>query len=129
MRRSAVRAGGNLLAQKVLLGQTNGYRLHPQRERFRASKNPVAAISTYLWAMINEVTAIVCNFDASKIAMRRPKVSISVTQGQLKFEFEHLRRKLRLGDRARLRVLSAMRPKPHPLRRVAPGDTESWEVV
>jgi len=118
-----------LLAQKVLLGQTKGYRFHPQLERFRASKNPVAAISTYLWAVIDEATARGYNFDASKIAMGRRRVSISVTQGQLEFEFEHSRRKLRVRDRARLRILSTMRLKPHPMLRVIPGDAESWELV
>jgi len=118
-----------LLAQKVLRGQTKGYRFHPQLKRFRASKNPVAAISTYLWAVIDEATARGYNFDASKIAMRRRRVSISVTQGQLEFEFEHSRRKLRVRDRARLRILSTMRLKPHPMLRVFPGDAESWELV
>ena len=37
-----------LLAQKVLLGQTTGYRFHPQLKRFQGSKNPVGAINTYL---------------------------------------------------------------------------------
>ena len=37
-----------LLAQKVLLGETNGYRNHPQLIRFRATRNPVGAIATYL---------------------------------------------------------------------------------
>ena len=43
-----------LLAQKVLLGQTAGYRFHPQLKRFQANKNPVGAISTYLWGVVDE---------------------------------------------------------------------------
>ena len=37
-----------LLAQKVLLGQTKGYRSHPQLKRFQATKDPAATIGTYL---------------------------------------------------------------------------------
>jgi hypothetical protein len=118
-----------LLAQKVLLGQTNGYRFHPQLERFRASKNPVAAISTYLWAVFDEASARGYNFDVSKIATRRHAVSIPVTQGQLQFEYEHLRRKLRVRDRVRFRMLIASKLIAHPMLRVVAGSIEPWEVV
>jgi hypothetical protein len=37
-----------LLASAVLAGRTVGYIHHPQLARFRASKDPVAAIETYL---------------------------------------------------------------------------------
>src|SRR5664279_1641625 len=97
-----------LLAQKVLLGRTCGYRSHPQLRRFRAADNPVAAISAYLWAVADEATARGYDFDASKITMRRCAVSIPVTQGQLEFEREHLSRKLRVRDRARFRALRTM---------------------
>ena len=118
-----------LLAQKVLLGQTNGYRFHPQLNRFRASKNPVAAISTYLWAVVDEAIARGYNFDASKIAMRKRAVSIPVTQGQMEFEREHLSRKLRVRDRARFRTHSTTRLLPHPMLRVVAGGIEPWEIV
>ena len=116
-----------LLAQKVLLGQTKGYRFHPQLERFRASKNPVAAISTYLWAVVDEASARGYNFDVAKIAMRRQAVALPVTLGQLEFEREHLKRKLRVRDRAKYRLLSATRLRPHPMLRVVIGGLEPWE--
>ena len=37
-----------LLAQKVLRGETKGYRHHPQLIRFQAQKNPVAAVAAFL---------------------------------------------------------------------------------
>ena len=37
-----------LLAQKVLLGKTKGYRHHPQLIRFQAHINPVAAVAAFL---------------------------------------------------------------------------------
>ena len=118
-----------MLAQKVLLGQTKGYRFHPQLERFRERKNPVAAISTYLWAVVDEASARGYNFDDSKIAMKRQAVSIPVTRGQLEFEREHLMRKLRVRDQAKFRMLRAARLRPHPMLRVVAGGTETWEVV
>jgi hypothetical protein len=36
-----------LLAQKVLLGETKGYRNHPQLIRFKNHTDPLAAIAVY----------------------------------------------------------------------------------
>jgi hypothetical protein len=118
-----------LLAQKVLLGQTAGYRSHPQLKRFQRSKSPVAAISTYLWAVVDEGAARGYLFDASKIAMSRRGLRIPVTQGQLEFEREHLRRKLLLRDRPKAAVLSTAKLQPHPMMLVVSGDIEPWEAV
>jgi hypothetical protein len=117
-----------LLAQKVLLGRTNGYRFHPQLERFRACKDPVAAISTYLWAVVDEASTRGYCFDASRIAVKRQAVFIPVTRGQLEFEREHLRRKLQGRDPGRLRMLSTARLTPHPMLRVVAGGVEPWEL-
>lgn len=117
-----------LLAQKVLLGQTKGYRFHPQLDRFRSTKNPVAAIGAYLWAVADEAEARGYHFDASKIAVRRRRVApIAVTRGQLEFEREHLRRKLRARDPSRLRLLKSAALRAHPLLRTVPGGIEPWE--
>ena len=118
-----------LLAQKVLLGQTTGYRFHPQLERFRATRNPVATISTYLWAVVDEAKARGYSFDVSKIAMKRHAVSIPVTKGQLEFERKHLRSKLRIRNRAMLHLLSAAGLRSHPMLRVVAGGREAWEIV
>jgi hypothetical protein len=118
-----------LLAQKVLLGQTTGYRSHPQLERFRNSRSPVAAISTYLWAVVDEAKARGYDFNASKIAMRRSSISIPVTEGQLDFERDHLTRKLRIRDRAKLRKLRESPVTPHPMLYLIAGGLEPWEKI
>ncbi len=118
-----------LLAQKVLLGQTKGYRFHPQLERFRAYRSPVAAISAYLWGVVDEARARGYRFDASRIARRRTVVSIPVTRGQMEYERRHLMKKLRVRDPAKLAQLRASRLKPHPMLRVVSGGIESWEVI
>ena len=39
----------SLLAQKVLLGKTRGYRNHPQLIRFKRTSDPILYIGTYLY--------------------------------------------------------------------------------
>lgn len=118
-----------LLAQKVLLGETKGYRSHPQLQRFRASRNPVAAIGTYLWGVVEEARVRGYNFDATKIAVKKARVEIPVTRGQLQYEREHLRKKLLVRDRARLRALTVARLRPHPMLRIVAGGIEDWEII
>jgi len=113
----------------VLLGETKGYRFHPQLNRFRASGNPVAAISTYLWSVVDEAAARGYHFDASKIATSRQRVSIPVTRDQLAYEHAHLRRKLWVRDRRMARALSAAKLRPHPMMRIVAGGIEPWEIV
>src|SRR5262245_31912429 len=56
-----------LLAQKVLKGKTQGYRHHPQLHRSRRCGSPIAAITSYLWAVHEEAIRRGYSFDASKI--------------------------------------------------------------
>ncbi len=118
----------SLLAQKALLGQTTGYRSHPQLKRFQACENPVAAISAYLWAVFDEACARGYTFDPSKIAMGRRSIVIPVSRGQLEFEREHLRKKLLLRDRKRAGALRRSPLRAHPMLRVIAGGIEPWEA-
>jgi len=43
-----------LLAQKVLLGETKGYRNHPQLIRFKRTPDPVLYLGTYLYYVYQE---------------------------------------------------------------------------
>ena len=114
-----------LLARKVLLGLTKGYRHHPQLHRFRACDDPVAAIDSYLHAIQREATRRGYRFDASKLDPERPVEPVPLTSGQLDYEVEHLRRKVeqRAPD-----WLDRVAPKAHPLFVVSDGPVESWEV-
>lgn len=118
-----------LLAQKVLTGQTKGYRHHPQLRRFQARKDPVAAISVYLWGIADEARSRGYEFDASKIARKKSRIQIPVTRGQMEFERGHLKKKLKVRDRTRLSALKADPLKPHPALRVVAGDVEEWEIT
>lgn len=119
-----------LLAQAVLNGETRGYTRHPQLERFRKAASPTAAIAAYLRVVHAESVARGYRFDGTKIGNGKSSKQISVTRGQLDYEWEHLKAKLRRRDPARWEQFRSLaRPKPHPQFRVIPGPIEGWEVV
>ena len=119
-----------LLAQKVLQGETRGYRHHPQLLRFAAAKNPPAAIAAYLKAVHDEASRRGYHFDAAKIGPRRSRGKLTETRGQLLYEWRHLKRKLKQRDPARLRDVAALEiPEPHPLFKIVAGKVREWEKV
>ncbi|MDG2090138.1 MAG: pyrimidine dimer DNA glycosylase/endonuclease V [Gammaproteobacteria bacterium] len=87
-----------LLAQKVLLGKTKGYKNHPQLDRFKDSDSPVGAIATYLRAVAQEADSRNYSFDKSKIVTMSLQNKIKVNSGQLEFEYSHLLTKLKVRD-------------------------------
>lgn len=117
-----------LLAQKVLLGATKGYRHHPQLDRFRQSRNPIRAIASYLWSVADEAQERGYDFDLSKIAVRRGRLVIPVTTGQLVYELTHLKKKLRNRDPQRLQLSGMGQPvKVNPTFKVVEGPIAPWE--
>lgn len=119
-----------LLAQNVLLGNTVGYRKHPQLTRFKETNNPAGAIASYLRAVETEAKARNYNFDGSKINSGRIDAPISVTSGQIEYECSHLKKKLKVRDVEKLQILdSASEIKLHPLFKEVNGDIEAWEVL
>ena len=118
-----------LLAQKVLLGATKGYRHHPQLDRFRKCSDPLLAIASYLWSVADEAKERGYQFDTSKIATRCGRVNIPVTNGQLAYELTHLKQKLRQRDPKRLRKLISERvlAKANPTFESEEGPKASWE--
>ncbi len=119
-----------LLAQKVLLGETRGYRRHPQLDRFRQTRNPVGAIATYLRAVADEADGRAYRFDRRRIARRSWRGRIRVTSGQAEYEFAHLLAKLKVRDPECYRRHAAVKTiRLHPMFRKVPGGVESWEIV
>ncbi|HSL20124.1 MAG TPA: DUF2255 family protein [Vicinamibacterales bacterium] len=118
-----------LLARAVLRGATSGYRHHPQLARFRAHRNPLACLDTYLAAVCDEADRRGYRFDRAKLGRPRVRARLPVTRGQVTFEWEHLRTKLR---RRRIRARAAARratakPRIHPLFRIVSGPVAAWE--
>ena len=117
-----------LLARAVLQHRTRGYRSHPQLERFRAQRNPVACVNSYLLGLYEEATRRGYRFNRAKLARVRSTTRIAVTTGQLEHERRHLLSKLRRRDRAGYRAFSIVqRPRPHPLFRTTRGGIAPWE--
>ena len=119
-----------LLARAVLKGETRGYRHHPQLTRFRAHAAPVSALNAYLAAVHAEAIARGYAFDRGKLGPVRAVSAMTVTDGQLAHEWEHLRRKLaaRSPDQHR-RWREVAMPDCHPLFELRPGPVEPWERV
>lgn len=119
-----------LLAQKVLLGATRGYRNHPQLERFKLQAEPVAAIAAYLREVQIEATRRGYRFDASKIVAGVQCGLISVTDGQVAYEVTHLKAKLQVRAPAALeRWAHVGQAELHPLFTQVDGLIETWEVL
>jgi hypothetical protein len=117
-----------LLAKAVLQGMTRGYRQHPQLERWRAARDPVGSINSYLAEVWAEADRRGYSFDRRKLGRRRVRRQIRVSRGQVDYEWRHLMRKLRLRDRARYRLhRKVIRPSPHSLFRIVVGPIATWE--
>lgn len=117
-----------LLAQKVLAGGTAGYRHHPQLERFRDHPDPLAMVASYLRSVHTEAVARGYHFDASKVVTQRSCGAVEETDGQLRFEWQHLLAKLAVRSPERHRELVDMKaPDPHPLFEIIPGPKRAWE--
>ena len=117
-----------LLAKAVLGGKTRGYTQHPQLERFKAHAHPRSAVNSYLAAICNEAAQRGYTFDHSKVGPVRAVQSISVSSGQLAYEWQHLQSKLLVRSPGVLaRWTGVAVPACHPLFRRRPGSVASWE--
>ncbi|HTQ49787.1 MAG TPA: pyrimidine dimer DNA glycosylase/endonuclease V [Candidatus Acidoferrales bacterium] len=119
-----------LLAQKVLRGRTRGYRHHPQLFRFANTNHPLAALASYLQAVHEEAGRRGYKFNASKVGRPRFRGKLKEARGQLLYEWQHLKRKLKRRDPERLRKFKAVKtPAPHPLFRIVSGKVRGWEKI
>ena len=119
-----------LLAQNVLLGNTKGYKHHPQLIRFKNTVNPVGAIAGYLRSVVDEADNRAYRFDRSKIANNRYGGRIIVATGQITYEFSHLLAKLKTRAPEQYTHLRKVKQiELHPLFREVGGGTEEWEIT
>lgn len=132
-----------LLAQNVLLGNTKGYKNHPQLIRFKKDtlNNTMEHIGQYLYNIWFEAHKRGYNFNIDKIESLNIHLKINVTQGQIEYEFEHLQKKLwtrnieKRTENCKMRFYDfegfAEKEKiqPHPLFNVVEGEIEKWEKI
>jgi len=117
-----------LLAREVLRGRTKGYRQHPQLHRFRSCASPRAAVNRYLLIVYAEARIRGYHFDQSKLGRDQPVSRISVTGGQLQYEWHWLLKKLQRRSPAFYRRhLEVSVPAIHPLFRMVSGPIAEWE--
>ncbi len=117
-----------LLAQKVLRGKTKGYKHHPQLDRFKRTRTPTRAIGKYLIAVVHEAARRDYHFRAEKIVSSRYGGKLTVSQGQLLYEWRRLKAKLRARSPRAYRTIRPVKvPDPHPLFRIVAGPIADWE--
>ena len=117
-----------LLAKRVLEGKTIGYKNHPQLNRFKDSDNSVDCINQYLTAVYENSLERGYKFDKNKINLDFVPTKLTVTEKQMKFELEHLLKKLQTRDPERFHKFShEVKIDAHPLFKIIYGEIESWE--
>ncbi|MBA4142749.1 MAG: DNA lyase [Nitrosospira sp.] len=122
-----------LLAQKVLSGFTIGYTRHPQLLRFRNHPQPLQAMGVFLASLAEEAECRGYHFDTTKILVPGTVESgtvspIEETDGQLLFEWAHLKEKLRRRAPGLHRQFQdIIVPESHPFFRIVPGEKMEWK--
>ena len=119
-----------LLARNVIEGRTRGYKNHPQLDRFRNHKNPVAAINVYLKEIYKEAESRKFKFDETRLEAASVDSCIKINGDQLDYEFVLLKKKLKIRAPGKYNELAEISPvKAHPLFEPVPGPIEPWERV
>lgn len=118
-----------LLAQKVLLGGTRGWKNHPQLDRFKDHVESLKAVGFYLVEVHRESRRRGYRYDFSKILEPVDAVEqVCLTRGQLEYEFRILNERLARRDPAKLEENQKVETlESHPMFRVVEGPPESWE--
>jgi len=119
-----------LLAKNVLLGNTKGYKNHPQLIRFKNSDYPIDSINQYLAEVYKESQRRGYNFNRDKIDWNFNVSKISVTKGQIDYEKNHLLKKLELRDKEKFNILlKETETDVHPFFQIVEGEVEEWEII
>ncbi len=119
-----------LLAKHVLAGKTRGYKNHPQLDRFKACKDPLNAINFYLAVVHREAENRGYHFNRKKIDWKFRRTKIKVTDGQMTYELRHLKKKLKVRDKEKLKEIAGIKDfSAHPIFKVVEGKIEPWEVI
>ncbi len=87
-------------------------------------------IDYYLSVVFDEATARWYSFSKEKIDWTFTASTLSVTQGQIAYEREHLLKKLQVRDEERYTLFSKEKSiEQHPMFVVVEWEIETWEIV
>lgn len=120
-----------LLAQAVLMGNTKGWKNHPQLDRFKYHPQPIDAIGNFLLGVFNEATKRGYKYNFNKI-IKPVKIveSINITEGQLVYEFKILMDRLKKRTPEKFfqnQKIGNNIPESHPIFNIILGPPEDWE--
>ncbi len=119
-----------LLAKAVLSGRTKAYQHHPQLARFIQSAAPKHYLAAYMKVIYAEAARRKYHFDETKIDQVTIVPPLSVTKGQIEYEWIHLKKKLEVRSPSWLQKFQEIRqPLSHPIFCVVEGAIEPWEVI
>ncbi len=121
-----------LLAKNVLAGNTKGYKNHPQLIRFKNAADPLLAINLYLAEVYRESLTRSYNFNKNKFIFGGEKsLKLTVTKGQIEYEWQHLLNKLKIRDinRSKKLKMGIKKIEVHPIFIVIEGGVEEWEII
>jgi hypothetical protein len=119
-----------LLAKHVLEGRSKGYSNHPQLDRFKNTDNPVDSINQYLTIVYRDSVKRGYHFNKDKINWNFKQTIITVTTGQLKYEINHLLKKLKNRDiQSYIKIKKNKKFDVHPMFQVVEGSIENWEKI
>lgn len=119
-----------LLAQAVIADPGRGYSHHPQLRRFQQTDEPRTVIGDYLTAIVDEADARNYHFAREKIRSTGHPEPLTVSDGQLAYEWGHLLTKLQLrSPNVWEQWRTVQLPEPHPLFTITEGPIADWEKV
>ena len=114
-----------LLARAVLDGKTKGYKNHPQLNRFKIQSKPLELINTYLYDVFKEAEKRNYNFNKNKLEKTFTKKKIKVTTNQLKYEIQHLFKKLN----KKISAKDLKNIQVNSIFKIIKGNIENWEKI
>lgn len=127
------------LMAREALGVPAGAQDHPQLRRFRRHARPLAAVEAYLEGIAAEADSRGLAFQGAGTARPAPSpgtraggapARIPVTDGQVRFEWDHLLAELAVRSPAlAVRWGAGTQPILHPLFTLVTGDVEDWETA
>lgn len=112
------------------LNLNKGYHHHPQLERFKKLDYAKLALNSYLTYVHHEAYIRGYNFDKSKIKDNLLTEIIPVTTEQVRFEMQHLHKKL--SERSIAQFRKYIEPEQtllNPIFKLIDGPLEPWEKI